>query len=66
LNQQGFTIVKLWRLEALVEDQGERIRRFMKNDHRIPRRATLESDVRRRQNDEFVNHEVQVFRYNDQ
>jgi hypothetical protein len=39
----------------------------MKNDHRvIPRRATLESDVRRRQNDEFMNHEVQVFRYNDQ
>jgi hypothetical protein len=22
------------KLEALVEDQGERIRRFMKNDHR--------------------------------
>jgi hypothetical protein len=33
LNQQVVS-AEIMRLEALVEDQGERIRRFMKNDHR--------------------------------
>jgi hypothetical protein len=35
LNQQVAQLqAEIMRLEALVEDQGERIRRFMKNDHR--------------------------------